>query len=60
MGGEQAVRHILSIDPNAKCIISSGYSTGETMSKYAELGFKGIITKPFKVEDLIKVLNEAI
>ncbi|MBR6201220.1 MAG: response regulator [Spirochaetales bacterium] len=60
MGGEEAVQHILSLDPTAKCIISSGYSTGETMSKYTKLGFKGIITKPFKVEDLIRVLNESI
>ena len=60
MGGEEAVQHILSLDPTAKCIISSGYSTGETMSKYTKLGFKGSITKPFKVEDLIRVLNESI
>ncbi len=60
MGGEQAVQHILALDPLAKCIISSGYSTGEAMSKYTKLGFKGIITKPFTVEDLIRVLNEAI
>jgi CheY-like chemotaxis protein len=58
MGGQEAIKKILEIDPNAKAIISSGYSTGEIMSKYKEYGFRGVLTKPYKIEEVQRILNE--
>ncbi len=58
MGGQEAIKKLLEIDPNANAIISSGYSTGEIMSNYKEYGFKGVLTKPYKIEEVQKILNE--
>jgi len=60
MGGVQAVREILEINPKAKVIVSSGYSNDPVMSHYKEYGFKGVIAKPYKIEEIIKVINEVL
>ena len=52
MGGKEAVQEILTLDPAAKVIASSGYSTDPIMARYLEYGFKGRISKPFQVADL--------
>jgi CheY-like chemotaxis protein len=52
IGGKEAIRDLLEIDPDAKAIVSSGYSTDPVVTNYQEYGFKGVIAKPFKIEDL--------
>jgi CheY-like chemotaxis protein len=56
MGGKEAVGEILRIDPEAKIIASSGYSNDPVMSNFREHGFCGIITKPYRIEDLGELL----
>ena len=60
MGGEEAVKKLLAIDPAAKAIVSSGYSTGPIMSDFKAYGFKGIITKPYRIADMGKTLQLVI
>ncbi|HOM11158.1 MAG TPA: ATP-binding protein, partial [Spirochaetota bacterium] len=60
MGGVQAVREILEINPKAKVIVSSGYSNDPVMSHYKEYGFKGVIAKPYKIEEIVRVINEVL
>lgn len=47
MGGKEAVAEILAIDPAAKVLVSSGYSTDPIMTNFGEHGFAGVINKPF-------------
>jgi len=56
MGGKEAAGEILRIDPEAKIIASSGYSNDPVMSNFREHGFCGIITKPYRIEDLGELL----
>lgn len=60
MGGKEAVKRLLEIDPEAKVIVSSGYSEDPVMSDYKSYGFKGVAAKPFKIEELNKTLHEVI
>jgi len=60
MEGKETVTKLLDIDPKVKVIISSGYSDDQTMINYKDYGFCGVIKKPFKIQDLIKVLNVVI
>ncbi|MBF0225120.1 MAG: response regulator [Desulfobacterales bacterium] len=57
VSGYDLFQKIIKIDPNAKTIISSGYSTDPMIENYKNYGFSGAITKPYKLDDLIKVLN---
>ena len=60
MGGKEAIKKLLKINPDAKAIVSSGYSNDPLISYYQEHGFSGYIPKPYRLEELKKVLNEVL
>jgi PAS domain S-box-containing protein len=56
-GGKDAIRDLLEIDPDAKAIVSSGYSNDAVMSNYSWYGFAGIIIKPYTMDELSEELQ---
>jgi len=58
MGGEAAISQILELDPDAKVIVSSGYSEQGALANYEQFGFVGILPKPYQIQDLKQVLQE--
>ena len=60
MGGRQAIRELIKIDPYVKAIISSGYIEDPVMAKFRDYGFCGAVPKPYKLEKLRKVLQEVL
>ena len=60
IGGEQALSELLKIDPHIKAIVSSGYSDSEIMSKYREYGFKGAVSKPYRINELSQVIRSVL
>ncbi len=60
MGGLEATRELLSIDPGAKVIVASGYANDPIMASYREYGFCSYIVKPYTLEDLARVLYEVM
>ena len=52
MGGTEAAKQILAIDPAAKLIVSSGYSFDPVMSDYKKFGFLAAVAKPYQADDL--------
>lgn len=60
IGGVETIRELLSYDPGAKAIISSGYSHDFVMSDYKKHGFKGVILKPYTAKELKEVVYNAI
>ncbi len=58
IGGREAVGRILEIDPAARVVASSGYSSDPVLSRFREHGFAGILTKPYRIEDLGEVLSQ--
>ena len=60
MGGKEAIHDLLEMDPNAKAIVSSGYSTDPVVTNYQDYGFKGVISKPFKIEELKEAVQALV
>jgi CheY-like chemotaxis protein len=60
MGGKEAIKELLKIDPQVKAIVSSGYSDDPIMADFQKYGFAGVIAKPYKVAELGKVLNKVL
>ena len=56
MGGKEAVKFILKEDPNAKVIVSTGYSKDEVIKNFQEFGFCAALPKPYKLEELSSIL----
>jgi PAS domain S-box-containing protein len=51
LGGQETIKEILKFDPNAKAIVTSGYSTDPVMANFKDYGFCAVIAKPFLVAD---------
>ena len=60
IGGKEAIKGILEIDPEAMAIVSSGYADDPVMANYAEFGFKGIAAKPYTMSKLREVLSQVL
>jgi PAS domain S-box-containing protein len=60
MGGRETIEKLTEIDPDVKAVVSSGYSSDPIMGNFREYGFRGCVSKPYRVEDICKTLNEII
>jgi PAS domain S-box-containing protein len=60
MGGREAIAQLRLLDPHVKAIVSSGYSSDPVLANYRDYGFCGVAAKPYEVDDLARVLREAL
>jgi CheY-like chemotaxis protein len=59
-GGREVLQELLQIDKEIEAIVSSGYSQNSVMSDYRKHGFKGVLLKPYSVENFARVLSEVV
>jgi PAS domain S-box-containing protein len=59
-GGKEAITRLLEIDPRVKAIVSSGYSNDPVMSEFRKYGFRGVVAKPYKIQELSTTLHNII
>ena len=43
-----------------KAIVSSGYSNDMIMAQYRDFGFKGVIAKPYRIDELAQVIEQVM
>jgi two-component system, cell cycle sensor histidine kinase and response regulator CckA len=60
MGGKEAAKQILAIDPKACLIVSSGYSNDPIMSDFRSYGFHGAIAKPYSMTEFGQMLSSVV
>ena len=60
MGGSEAFARIRALDPQARAIVTSGYSDVPILAEYRRYGFRGILRKPFTFEDFRAAIAEAL
>ncbi|MER3445536.1 MAG: hypothetical protein C4291_01275 [Candidatus Dadabacteria bacterium] len=60
IGGKEAIEKLISIDPEIKAIVSSGYSNDSVMSEFRRYGFRGVLPKPYTIEELTDTLRKVI
>ncbi len=58
MGGSETIQRLAEIDRNVNAIVMSGSIDDPAIKNYKDYGFKGVITKPFQIEDLANLLNK--
>ena len=56
MGGLEAMTRIRELDPSARAIVSSGYSSDPVLADFAAYGFSGRVAKPYRMEELLNTL----
>jgi PAS domain S-box-containing protein len=60
MGGQETIAHLRDLNPKIKAIVSSGYATDPIMADYERFGFVGVISKPYKIDELNKAIHKAL
>lgn len=60
MGGGEAIKELLKIDPQAKAIVSTGLVDEPLVKNYRSYGFVGILPKPYRMQDLERVVRTAL
>ena len=60
MGGKEAMRELLKIDPGTRAIVSSGYSSDPVMASCREYGFQVAVNKPYVLEKLEDAIRTAL
>lgn len=60
MGGSEAAQRIMEIDPDARLIVSSGYSTDPIMAEFGKFGFCATLLKPYTIEEITRTLASVL
>ena len=60
MGGEEALREIRAIRPDARVILSSGYSEAEAVQQFSAERTVVFIQKPYRVAKLGEVVRQVL
>ena len=60
MGGKETIAKLLEIDPNARGIVSSGYSNDPVMANFRDYGFLGMVPKPYNIRNMLDELQRVM
>jgi len=60
MGGKEACARLVGMIPDARVIVCSGYSSDPVMSDPAAYGFLGMLGKPYRIEQLRRVVERVL
>jgi PAS domain S-box-containing protein len=58
IGGKEAIDSLIQIDPKVKAVVSSGYASDPVMANYREFGFSAVLSKPYRLQEMSKALQE--
>lgn len=60
LGGKEAVKGLLKLNPDVKAIVISGYTDDPVMSNCEEYGFCASLAKPFLKKSLAETMKKAL
>ncbi|KYK37873.1 MAG: response regulator [Theionarchaea archaeon] len=60
LGGKETMVELIKIDPQVKAIVSSGYANHPVIVDHRKYGFRGVVIKPYSIEELSTTLHNVI
>ncbi len=60
MGGEDALKRLVAIDPDIKVLLTSGYNEHDTINEFTRETISGFIQKPYKANQLIREMKRIL
>jgi CheY-like chemotaxis protein len=59
MGGEACLQELRALDPDVRAIVASGFHNDPAMAEFRRHGFRAVVRKPYKLEELVRAIDEA-
>ncbi|MGO9568526.1 MAG: response regulator, partial [Desulfomonilaceae bacterium] len=60
MGGKRCLQELLRINPNAKILVASGYSSNGLAIDKEEEGARGFLNKPYDAKDILAAIRKVL
>lgn len=60
MGGEQTFKRLHELDPRVQAVLTSGYDSDDLRRQCLGLGFRGYLTKPYRLRELGEIITKAL
>ena len=60
MSGKDCVARLRELDPGVRAILSSGYINDPVVINFHDYGFRDVITKPYRIDELGRILNRVL
>lgn len=60
MGGRELIAELGALDPQVCAIVSSGYANDPIVAEFERYGFRGVVVKPYRVEELCEVVQNVL
>jgi CheY-like chemotaxis protein len=60
MGGMKCIHDLLDIDPDARILVMSGYSSKDYKHNALDAGAKSFLTKPYTIDEILLAVKEAL
>ena len=60
MGGEEALVELRALDPNVCAVCASGQSRDATAESYLQQGFKAVLPKPFRFQNVTDCIQSLL
>jgi len=60
MSGQETLTRLIEIDRNANVVIITAYPYDHSMQECLKRGAAGYITKPFRVEEIVRSIRQAV
>jgi PAS domain S-box-containing protein len=60
MGGKEAVRELMAIEPDVRAIVSSGYADDPVMNDFGAHGFTAAVVKPYSMSELRQTIRGVV
>ena len=60
MGGKKTIEKLLALDGGVRAVVSSGYSNDPIMANFRDYGFSGVIAKPYRIDELARVVQQIL
>jgi PAS domain S-box-containing protein len=59
-GGKETIGKLLAVDKDARVVVVSGYSNDPVLADHRRYGFAGMLTKPFRAEALLSLVQSLL
>jgi DNA-binding NarL/FixJ family response regulator len=60
MGGEEVLRHLKSIQPSVRVLLSSGFNEVEAVRHFTGKGLAGFVQKPYSSTRLARRIKDVL